>query len=155
MISLNDEVMLLRQVTYFGRIDACKLKLLAFTSSRVCYEPGQTIFHQGDASEAAYVVLRGTADIVATAPGGEMIIGEASAGTMIGEMCLVSDAPRVSTVRATSVLELLRIPRDSFLRLIADNPRMSFEFSRALAETIRDKAAGLARQLARRPERIV
>lgn len=154
MISLNDEVKLLRQIPYFGRIDACKLKLLAFTSSRACYEGGQIVFHQGDASDAAYVVLRGTAEIVAMAPGGETSLGEATAGTMIGELCLVSDAPRLSTVRALTALELLRIPRDSFLRLVADNPRMSAEVSRALAEAIRDKAASLARQLARVPQRL-
>lgn len=155
MISLNDEVKLLRQIPYFGRIDACKLKLLAFTSSRACYEGGQIVFHQGDASDAAYVVLRGRAEILATAPGGETMLGEAVAGSMIGELSLISDAPRLSTVRAATALELLRIPRDSYLRLIADNPCMSAEVSRALADAIRDKATSLARQLARRLERPV
>ncbi len=61
---LKDEVGMLRKVPLFAGVEPSKLKLLAFTSDRVSYSPGQILFHQGDEGDAAYVILSGTADIL-------------------------------------------------------------------------------------------
>ncbi len=53
MSSLSDEVDLLRRIPLFAQIDPSKLKLLAFTSERVAFEEGQTLFKQGDEGDAA------------------------------------------------------------------------------------------------------
>ena len=137
---LNDEVQLLRKVPYFSRVDPCKLKLLAFASDRVCYDPGEEIFHQGDASDAAYVILRGNVDLLISSVGGEIKIGDAEANSIIGDMCLLCDATRSASARATTEVEALRIARECFFKVMADNPRISMEISRALAETIRGAA---------------
>jgi CRP-like cAMP-binding protein len=138
---LKDEVQLLRNVPCFSRVDPCKLKLLAFASDRICYQPGDILFHDGDVSDAAYVILRGSAGLFVPSPCGEIKIGDASAGSIIGEMCLLCDAPRAATVRAITTIEALRIGKDCLLKVIADNPRMSFDISRSLAETLRDTAS--------------
>lgn len=144
---LNDEVQLLRQVPYFSRIDPCKLKLLAFTSARVCYRPGEAIFHCGDASDSAYVIIDGTVELVLSGPSGENVVGTATRNSIIGEMCLLGDSPRHGHARAVTDVEVLRIGKDCFLKVMADNPRMGIEVSRALAETLRDRA----RHAERRP----
>lgn len=143
---LNDEVQLLRKLPYFSKVDPCKLKLLAFASDRVCYEAGQVMFHQGDNSDAAYVLLRGKADLLINTAAGEVKVGEAHSHSMIGEMCLLSDAPRAATVRVTERAEALRISRDCFLKVVSSNPQIGFQISRSLAETIRDKAPASQRQ---------
>jgi hypothetical protein len=53
---LKDEVGMLRQVPLFAGVAPAKLKLLAFTSDRVTYAPGQVIVRQGEVGDAAYVV---------------------------------------------------------------------------------------------------
>jgi CRP-like cAMP-binding protein len=151
---LNDEVQLLRKLPYFSKVDPCKLKLLAFASERVCYDAGQVMFHQGDSSDAAYVLLRGKADILVKAAAGEVKIGEAHAHSMIGEMCLLSEAPRAATVRVTESAEALRISKDCFLKVVSVDPHMSFQISRSLAETIRDKAPAPQRQPDRASEKM-
>jgi CRP-like cAMP-binding protein len=151
---LNDEVQLLRKLPYFSKVDPCKLKLLAFASERVCYDAGQVMFHQGDSSDAAYVLLRGKADILVKTAAGEVKIGEAHAHSMIGEMCLLSDAPRAATVRVTESAEALRISKDCFLKVVSVDPHMSFQISRSLAETIRDKAPAHQRQPDRASEKM-
>ncbi len=47
-MTLHEEVEALRSIPLFAKIDASKLKLLAFTSERLNYEPGQNLFKQGD-----------------------------------------------------------------------------------------------------------
>lgn len=134
---INEEVQLLRKVPYFSRVDPCKLKLLAFTSDRVFYEPGEELFSQGDSSDAAFVILCGTVDLLTSSSGGEVAVGEANCNSIIGEMCLLSDCSQATTARARTQVDALRINRDAFFKVIADNPRISMEISRTLAETIR------------------
>lgn len=134
---LNDEVQLLRKVPYFCRVDPCKLKLLAFTSDRVCYDPGQELFTQGEESEAAYVILHGMVDLLTQSSGEELKIGEAGCNSIIGEMCLISNSMQAVTARAQTEVEALRITKDTFFKVIADNPRMNMEISRTLAENLR------------------
>ena len=47
-MSLNEEVELLRNIPLFSKIEASKLKLLAFTSERLTFVEGQDLFLQGD-----------------------------------------------------------------------------------------------------------
>ncbi|WP_137129151.1 cyclic nucleotide-binding domain-containing protein [Rhizobium sp. FY34] len=149
---LKDEVQLLRNVPCFSRVDPCKLKLIAFASARICYEPGDILFHQGDVADAAYVILRGNAGLFVGAGCGEIKIGDAGAGSILGEMCVLCDAPRAATVRATMPIEALRIGKECLLKVIADNPRMTSDISRSLAESLRDATALADRQPVRMPE---
>ena len=60
---LKDEVGMLKRVPLFAGVEPSKLKLLAFTSDRVSYNAGQTLLHQGDEGDAAYVILSGMVSI--------------------------------------------------------------------------------------------
>jgi putative ABC transport system ATP-binding protein len=60
----NEEIRVLRSVPIFGNLDTARLKLLAFTSERTVFAAGEVLFRQGDESDAAYVLLSGTADVV-------------------------------------------------------------------------------------------
>ena len=73
-MSLNEEVEALRSVPLFAKVEPSKLKLLAFTSERLIYRAGQELFHQGDAGDAAYIILEGQADIVVDTPNGELAV---------------------------------------------------------------------------------
>lgn len=136
---LNEEVQLLRKVPYFCRVDPCKLKLLAFTSDRMCYEPGQELFTQGDSSDAAYVILCGKVDLITSTAEGDVKIGDAGCNSIIGEMCLLSNASQAVTAKAVTEVDALRITKDAFFKVMADNPRISMEINRTLAENLRDQ----------------
>ncbi|MCF1482390.1 MULTISPECIES: cyclic nucleotide-binding domain-containing protein [Rhizobium/Agrobacterium group] len=134
---LRDEVQLLRNIPYFKHVDPCKLKLLAFASQRATYKPGDILFRQGDGGDSAYVILSGKVDLLSGAPTGEVRIGEADSKSIIGEMSLLCHGPRRMTARAATEVETLRIAKDCLGKVMADSPRMSMEFSRALAERLR------------------
>lgn len=136
---LREEVELLRSIPYFNRADPCKLKLLAFASHRIGYQPGDTIFHQGDMPDATFVLLTGSVNLTFTRHCGQCETTQATPHSMLGEICLFSDQPRGMTATALTEVETLKIGRDCLLRLVSDNPRMSSEISRVLAETLRDK----------------
>ena len=54
-MSLKQEFELLRRVPFFAEIEPSKLKLLAFMSERVGFDPGKNLMRQGDQADAAYL----------------------------------------------------------------------------------------------------
>ena len=133
---LKDEVQTLRQIPLFAGVAPAKLKLLAFASDRVSYRAGETLFRQGDAGDAAYVILEGRADILAEAETGQIKVAELEDNAIVGEIAILCDVSRTATVRAAAPLEALRIRKDDFLKLLADDPDMMLEILRSLAQRL-------------------
>ena len=57
-MSLAIEVDLIRRVPVFSAIGPDKQKLLCFSSERLTFEPGQVMFREGDAADAAMQINR-------------------------------------------------------------------------------------------------
>lgn len=132
-MSLHQEVDVLRAIPLFARIEPSKLKLLAFTSERVKYAAGDFLFHQGDDGDAAYIVLNGEAEVMVESPTGPFKVASLGRHAIIGEMAVLMDVPRTAGVRAITQLEVLRISKELFLRLLTDFPQMAIEVMRELA----------------------
>ncbi|WP_300299135.1 cyclic nucleotide-binding domain-containing protein [Ferrovibrio sp.] len=135
-MSLNEEVELLRRIPLFAKIEASKLKLLAFTSQRLTYKPGDVLFHQGDPGDAAFVIIGGEADVMVDAPGGQLKVAHLKQNDFVGEIAILCDVPRTATVIAATEVTTLRIEKDLFFRLIADFPQIAIEIMRVLAQRL-------------------
>jgi CRP/FNR family transcriptional regulator, cyclic AMP receptor protein len=133
---LKDEVDLLRKVPLFAHLDPAKLKLLAFTSTRMAFQGGQVLFRQGDPGDAAYLIMSGEADVVAETPSGEVPVARVGQNAIVGEIAILCDVPRTATVRAANRLETLKIEKEHFLRLIREFPDMSVEIMRELGNRL-------------------
>jgi CRP-like cAMP-binding protein len=150
---LKDEVELLRRVPLFAGVEPSKLKLLAFTSDRMSFEAGQTLFERGDPGDAAYVVLNGSAEVLVNRAGSQIKVADLEKNAIVGEIAILCDVPRTATVRAQDRLETLRISKDQFLRLLAEFPDMAIEIMRVLADRLGRTTAELSEaraQLSRR-----
>lgn len=80
------------------------------------FKTGEVIMRQGDPGESAYIIESGRVEILVQAPGSGKIqsVGTRGAGTMIGEMALVDNAPRTATVKAVENCVLLEITKEDF-----------------------------------------
>jgi CRP-like cAMP-binding protein len=91
---------------------------------------GAALFEEGDRSDALYVVLRGRLSVTR----GDQPGSEVGRGTVLGELGLLTAAPRSATVRAVRDSTLLRLS-EAQLAAVAD------------ASTYRTLARGLASRL--------
>jgi len=137
---------MLRQVPLFSGVAPAKLKLLAFTSDRVTYAPGQMLFRQGDVGDAAYVVLSGKAEVMVDSPSGQIKVAEVDPNSIVGEIAILCNVSRTATVRATTAVEALRIRKDHFLRLLGEYPEMTVEIMRVLADRLSHTTAELTEE---------
>jgi CRP-like cAMP-binding protein len=79
---------------------------------------GNILFKQGDQGAHMYVLKSGRADIITDGK----VIEKAMAGTILGEMSLLANAPRYATVIATIDCKLIAINRQRFESLVAKTP---------------------------------
>ena len=143
-MTLEAEVQSLKQIPMFREVDPARLTLLAFTSERVRFSPGQTFFSQGDPSDAAYVILEGGADVTLATPGGMLRVAQLGRNALVGEMGILSDAPRSATVTASDLTTALRIDKQIFFELLNQFPQMSIAVMRELAKRLERTNAQLA-----------
>ena len=102
------------------------------------FEPGQTVFSEGELGDRVYILLSGRAEVVrrhsnGKSPAEESVAEESlavlGAGQFFGEMALLASAPRNATVRCLEPMTVLSIPKREFGLLAANVPglRASFE----------------------------
>ena len=135
-MSLNEEVELLQNIPLFSKIAPSKLKLLAFTSDRLTFAPGQELFHQGDPGDAAYIIMDGEADVTVDTPAGEVSVAKVRKNDLIGEIAILCDVPRTATIKALSEVTTLAITKELFFQLVTEFPEMAVEIMRELAHRL-------------------
>jgi CRP/FNR family cyclic AMP-dependent transcriptional regulator len=135
-MSLAQEYDVLRRVPFFAEIEPAKLKLLAFMSERVGFDPGKDVCHQGDLADAAYLIIEGEADIILEGPAGPMTVATLGRNEIVGEIGILCNAPRTATVRAKTRLVCLRILKDPFMRMVREFPNMAIAIMRELAHRL-------------------
>ena len=135
-MSLEEDVELLRKIPLFAKIEPSKLKLLAFTSQRLTFNAGDSLFKQGDAGDALYVIMEGEADVLVDTPGGQITVATMGTHDFVGDIAVLCDVPRTATVTATSKLTTMRITKDLFFQLVCQFPQIAIEIMRELARRL-------------------
>jgi CRP/FNR family transcriptional regulator, cyclic AMP receptor protein len=148
-VSLAEEVELLRRIPLFANIEKSKLKLLAFTSEKVTFHAGETVFHQDDVANCAYIVMDGEADIIINTPGGPLTVAHVGPNDVVGEIAILCDVPRTATVLATTPLAALRVSKEGFFKLVEQFPQIGIEIMGELASRLHQTTQRLTETTAR------
>lgn len=123
----------LRRSPVFAGVTDEALALIGASVESVPVMGGQVLFQQGDAGDAAYLVLSGRLRVERAGPDGAVLLRELVRGDLVGEFALLTGAPRTATVTAMRDCELGRLPRDRFDALLVSHPDVAIGVSRQLA----------------------
>ena len=124
----------------------CALVRSALT--RATFAPGDTVFAEGDAGDALYIILRGSASvrlkrrIIGNSDQAYLRLITFSAGTVFGEMALLDRQARSATVTSDEALVCHVLERRGFEELAAAHPRIGMQLlanlGRSLSLRLRD-----------------
>jgi len=127
----------LAKVPMLSRLKTSKLKLLAFTSELVTLRPGQMLFHKGEPSDCTFVIMQGTAEVLTTGQDGKpLVVVNLGIHQLIGEMGVITNAPRIASIRAADELLVMRIERDTFLALLSENSDVALDVMQQLTNKL-------------------
>jgi putative peptide zinc metalloprotease protein len=94
------------------------------------YEPGATVFAEGDPGDRLFIVAAGEGELSAAGSVGQVPLATLGPGEMLGELSLLSSAgKRNATLTALTALTVLTLPGSGFRELLANHPdtRTAFE----------------------------
>ena len=149
-MSLEPAIAMLKRTGLFAGIDAVRLEVMAFTCERREYAPGATLFEAGDEADCALLILDGEAAMLAYDAHGAAQALRLESGDLVGETALFEPQQRLTTVRAVSSLQVLRIGRDMFQRLMGEFPELAGAVAARLAarlSTLGDELVALGARL--------
>lgn len=135
-MELDEAVRVLRTIPVFAKLEAAKLKLLAFASDRLTFEDGEALFRAGERPDGVYLIEEGEAEVVAEVGDREIIVATLGKHQLLGEMAVIRNEARSATVRARGRLKALRVNADFFLKLVTENPDTALKVMRALCDKL-------------------
>ncbi len=94
---------------------------------------GDTIFREGEAGDAAYVVTEGEVQLSI----GGRIVETVVAGGIFGEMALIDHQTRSATATAKTDARIVPVDQRRFLYLLQNTPFFAVEVMHVMAERIR------------------
>jgi CRP-like cAMP-binding protein/Fe-S-cluster-containing hydrogenase component 2/thioredoxin reductase len=101
------------------------------------FAAGETLFAEGDAADGLYLLRRGSVAVSRRIGGRDVVLSYVAAGNYIGEMALLSDAPRMGTVRAAVATEAIVLESAQFKNVVARQPALRERLESRFLERIR------------------
>ena len=134
----DDPAHVLSAVPLFAGLDRVALAKLAAHFEHVRFGPGEIVFREGDPGDAFYVVLHGAFSDYVGSPdtGADRRLATRGRGATFGDIALLSNRPRSTTVRADAAAEALRLERGRFLGLVAKEPAVALAIAAGLSERV-------------------
>jgi CRP-like cAMP-binding protein len=136
-MSLDDDINILSQASFFDGISAEQLRLLAFGADSETLFAGAELFLQDAQSDCGYVVVSGLIDLSVNSGGVEKILGSVEPGGLVGELALITDNQRATNAVARRDTKLLRIPRVLFMRMLDKYPETAYDLHQKIARSVR------------------
>jgi signal transduction histidine kinase len=133
----------LEAVPLFSGLPEEDLTRLSAAVSEMSLEDGDELFREGAEGDSAYVIVAGEIEIVKQALNREMLLAVQGPGTVIGEMALLHEAPRMASGRARGSTTLLEIPRSSFEYVLDTSPAAARRTMDVVLERFRQNQAQL------------
>ena len=136
---------LLRRLPLFRRVSPSLRARVAEVARLKSYERGDSIFAEGDPSDAFIIIVSGRVKVFKSTPAGKEIILEIfGAGDPLGAVAVYEGAPFMASALSLEPTQVLSIEQSAFFRLLEAEPA----FVRGLLSGLTLRLAELTRRLA-------
>ena len=139
---------LLRSVPLFAELDQDELEQFSRVAIPRSYPEGSRVFHEGDHSDACYIVKSGTFRVTREHPDGRAItLATLGEGDIVGELAMLDGEVRSASVETLGGDgELLALPASDVRALLERHPEITVKFVAALTRRLRAANERISRQ---------
>lgn len=137
---------LLATIELFRMLDREILTKIATGARRHYYDHLEVLFQEGEPGDSLFLIERGKVAVSKYDPddGDILRLAVLEKGSFFGEMSLLTGAPRSATVQAEGGCDVLVLTRQEMQPVLAADPQIAEQLSKALAERSAATAAALA-----------
>ena len=133
MLTVIEKVIFLQNIDVLAEVPTEALAALAAIAEEVSYESGENIYKENDSPDALYFVLDGRVRLHK----GDQNIVTVENKQAFGTWALFDESPRLVTATVEDDCDLLRIDRDDFIDLLADNVQITQGVLKMMARRLR------------------
>ena len=133
MLSTLEKVIFLQEIDIFANTETEDLAYIAAIADEIVYPSETVLFKEGDMSDGMYLVIQGHVQIQYKGS----LVTTAREKDAFGTWALFDDTHRVTTATVVEETRLLRIDRDAFMDLLADNIRITQGILKTLSKKLR------------------
>jgi NTE family protein len=133
----------LGDASLLGTLPTAAQEELLGAASPVRLHAREWLFREGDAADSLYFLVSGRLRVVVERDGETQIARLLGRGAAIGELAVLTGAPRSASIQAVRDSELLEIESARFLDLLIRDPEFGAELARSLARQLQ-QSGGLA-----------
>jgi CRP/FNR family transcriptional regulator, cyclic AMP receptor protein len=146
-VAEESAVGLLRRVPLFSDLDAEELERFSRVAVARSFPRATRVFHEGDQSDACYIVRSGDFRVTREHSDGRAItLANLGAGDIFGELAMLDGEVRSASVEALTDGELLALPAADVRRLLARHPEITVKLVGALVRRLRQANERISRQ---------
>jgi CRP/FNR family cyclic AMP-dependent transcriptional regulator len=143
----NETVELLGRVPLFAELSQQELEQVVSVAIPRSFPKGVRVFHEGDDSDACYVVRTGDLRVTREHSDGRAIaLATLGIGDFFGELAMLDGGARSASVETLSDVELLALPAIDMRRVIAAHGEIAAKLIVALTRRLRETNERVARQ---------
>jgi HEAT repeat protein len=135
-MSPMERVLELRRIPLFADLSPAELLRVAAIAEERTYVDGDVIGHEGEIGEELHIILAGTIHVVREQDGSAATVARRVPGDVVGEMSIISRAPRVASLVVEGDVRTISIGRREFESMIAERPDVALAVMRVLAERL-------------------
>jgi CRP/FNR family transcriptional regulator len=138
---------LLGRVPLFEQLETTELESVARVAVPRSFPRGVRVFHEGDSSDACYIVRSGDLRVTREHPDGRAIaLATLGPGDIFGELAMLDGGTRSASVETLSESELLALPAADMRRVVAAHGEIAAKLIVALTRRLRETNERVARQ---------
>lgn len=138
---------LLARVPLFSGLSEEELERIAQVAVPRAFPKGARVFHEGDTSDACYIVRSGEVRVTREHSDGRAIaLATLGPGEIVGELAMLDGEVRSASVEALTAIELLAISAADMRGLLERNPGITAKLVVALTRRVRATNERVARQ---------
>ena len=138
---------LLRRVPLFAELEPSDLERISRVAVPRAFPEGTRVFHEGDRSDACYIVRTGSFRVTREHSDGRAItLANLGPGDIFGELAMLDGEVRSASVEATSDGELLALPGGDVRALLGRHPEITVKLVAALVRRLREANERISRQ---------
>jgi CRP-like cAMP-binding protein len=128
----NAKVDLLRRVPLFAALGKRDLERLGGIADELDLGATRTLIKEGTRGREFFVLVEGEAKVTKN----DRRVATMRAGDFFGEIALITDVPRTTTVTADTPVRLLVLTKRDFQRLLREQPQIQRRVLEALAKRL-------------------
>lgn len=132
MLGRDRKIELLKAVPLFADCSKRELREISLVADEVAVPAGFQLTREGATGQELVVIVEGAADVVRRG----RKINTVGGGDFVGEIALVTDAPRSATVRTTEPTQAIVVTRRDFRSLLRRVPSIQMKVLEALAARV-------------------